>query len=112
MHPQTSSGSLGTPRRAFLTGRPASLIMPISRLSSPTMLRIFSLAVILAVIPAASADWPWWRGPNRDGSADAKTPPPTEWSDTQNIAWKAKVPGRGHGSPIVVGDRVFLQTAD
>jgi outer membrane protein assembly factor BamB len=56
-------------------------------------------------------DWPWWRGPNRDGIAPAQKIP-LEWSATKNIVWEAPVPGRGHGSAIVVGERVFLATAD
>ena len=57
-------------------------------------------------------DWPWWRGPQRNGVADAKQKVPLKWSDTENIRWKALVPGRGHGSPIVVGDQIFLATAN
>jgi outer membrane protein assembly factor BamB len=57
-------------------------------------------------------DWPWWRGPNRNGIAAAQTKLPLKWSDSENVLWKSPVPGRGHGSPIVVGDQVFLATAD
>ncbi len=57
-------------------------------------------------------DWPWWRGPNRNGVADAKLMPPIKWSETENVLWKTPVPGRGHGSPIVVGEQIFLATAD
>src|SRR3954470_10614451 len=57
-------------------------------------------------------DWPWWRGPDRNGVADAKQKPPLKWSETENVLWKSPVPGRGHGSPIVVGDQIFLATAD
>lgn len=60
----------------------------------------------------AAADWPWWRGPRRDGVAPAGPLPPLTWSETENVLWKVPVPGRGHGSPTVVGDRVFLATAD
>jgi outer membrane protein assembly factor BamB len=57
------------------------------------------------------ADWPWWRGPNRNGiAADQKLP--LKWSEKENVVWKSPVPGRGHGSPIVAGDQVFLATAD
>src|SRR5688500_6501921 len=58
-----------------------------------------------------TADWPWWRGPELDGKSrdDAA---PTTWGRTQNVVWKATVPGRGHSSPIVFGDRVVLTTAD
>lgn len=59
-----------------------------------------------------AADWPWWRGPERNGTARLDQDPPTEWSATQNVAWKAPVPGRGHGSPTVVRERVYLATAD
>ncbi|MBI2803936.1 MAG: PQQ-binding-like beta-propeller repeat protein [Planctomycetes bacterium] len=57
-------------------------------------------------------DWPWWRGPNRNGVAETKQKPPIKWSETENVLWKAPVPGRGHGAPIVVGEHVLLATAD
>lgn len=57
-------------------------------------------------------DWPWWRGPDRTGIASPDQKPPTEWSETKNVLWRVSVPGRGHGSPIVVGDHVYLATAD
>ncbi|MEZ6074025.1 MAG: PQQ-binding-like beta-propeller repeat protein [Pirellulales bacterium] len=57
-------------------------------------------------------DWPWWRGPNRDNVAVATQTPPLRWSEEENIDWKVPLPGRGHGSPTVVGDQVFLATAD
>jgi len=54
--------------------------------------------------------WPQWRGPAANGTAPHGDPP-AEWSETQNIRWKVELPGRGHASPIVWGDRVYLQTA-
>ena len=63
-------------------------------------------------ITFAETDWPWWRGPNRNGIGSAKEKPPLKWSETENILWKTPVPGRGHGSPTVVGEQVFLATAD
>ena len=62
------------------------------------------------VIPAK--DWPAWRGPTRDGIAASGQTPPTQWSETENVLWKVPIPGRGHGSPTVVGDRIYLPTAD
>ena len=64
----------------------------------------------LTVDPAS--DWPAWRGPTRDGIAAPGQTPPVQWSETENILWKVPVPGRGHGSPTVVGDRIYLVTAD
>lgn len=63
-------------------------------------------------IAVAPTDWPWWRGPNRNGTAAADQQPPLRWSETENVLWKSPVPGRGHGSPIVVGDQVFLAAAE
>jgi outer membrane protein assembly factor BamB len=36
---------------------------------------------------------------------------PLRWSDTENVKWKAPIPGRGHSSPVLWGDRIFLTTA-
>jgi outer membrane protein assembly factor BamB len=59
---------------------------------------------------SASTDWPWWRGPLRDGiAAEGSFPSKFKEADAK---WKASVPGRGHSSPVVVGDRVFLTTAE
>lgn len=60
----------------------------------------------------SSQDWPWWRGPDRNGVAPAGQDPPLEWSDSKNIVWSLKIVGRGHGSPTVVGERIFLAVAD
>jgi outer membrane protein assembly factor BamB len=57
-------------------------------------------------------DWPAWRGPSRDGQATAGQRLPLYWSDTSNVVWRAAIPGRGHGSPTVAGDFIYLPTAD
>lgn len=59
----------------------------------------------------ATGDWPWWRGPSRNGIAPPDQKPPTHWSTSDGIRWKAAVPGKGHGSPIVIGNLVVLNTA-
>lgn len=59
---------------------------------------------------SAQTDWPWWRGPTRNGIAVGSAP--TKFGDTEGVLWKTPVPGRGHSSPIVVGQKVFLTTAD
>ena len=74
----------------------------------------------IAEFPELSAenDWPWWRGPTRNGVAAPGQSPPLHWSDSEsnknseNVLWSSLVPGRGHGSPTVVGDQVFIATAD
>jgi len=62
-------------------------------------------------VQAAQGDWPWWRGPGNDNIADGEAPP-VKWSNDKNIVWSVDVPGRGHASPVVVGDKVFVATAD
>ncbi|MFT5471476.1 MAG: outer membrane protein assembly factor BamB, partial [Verrucomicrobiales bacterium] len=61
---------------------------------------------------AADGDWPNWRGPTFNNVAPAGSSAPTAFNETLNVAWKTDIPGRGHSSPIVVGDRVILTTAD
>jgi outer membrane protein assembly factor BamB len=60
----------------------------------------------------AAHQWAQWRGPLGTGVAP-HADPPVQWSgkDGTNIRWKTRLPGRGHSSPIVWGDRVFLTTA-
>jgi hypothetical protein len=58
---------------------------------------------------AERAEWGSFRGPNNDGIVNVAAP--TQWSDTGNIQWSSEVPGRGHASPIVVGNLVVLPTA-
>lgn len=55
----------------------------------------------------ANAEWRQWRGPLANGiSPEAR--PPIEWSETKNIRWRVELPGKGHASPIVSGDRVYV----
>ena len=61
---------------------------------------------------AASSDWPAWRGPTRDGHAAPGQNAPVKWSETENVLWRSPVRGKGHGSPTVAGDRIYLATAD
>jgi outer membrane protein assembly factor BamB len=59
--------------------------------------------------PEHNPNWAQWRGPNGQGIATGDYQ--DTWSGTQNVVWKAAIPGRGHSSPIVWGDRVFLTTS-
>ncbi|MBL9190641.1 MAG: PQQ-binding-like beta-propeller repeat protein [Opitutaceae bacterium] len=75
--------------------------------------RALATALLFTLIPAALAtDWPAWRGPARDGHAAADQRAPIKWSETENVLWRTPVRGRGHGSPTVVGNRIYLATAD
>lgn len=69
-----------------------------------------ALAAAAMCAPLGAENWPQWRGPNGLG-VSSETALPTEWSPTTNIAWKTEIPGRGHSSPVVWGNRVFLTTS-
>ena len=62
----------------------------------------------------AAQDWPCWRGPEGDNHAAPNTDAPLRWDlqSGQNIVWKTPLPGRGHSTPIVIDDTIFLTTAD
>ena len=76
-----------------------------------------ALCLALGIVPPAGAQstdaeryWGQWRGPEANGVA-RHADPPLDWSETEHVAWKVEVPGRGSASPIVWGDKVFLLTA-
>ncbi len=72
---------------------------------------LFGIAAsILFVVSCMASDvWPGFRGLERQG-ANAKSMSPIEWSGSKNVAWRTEVPGRGHSSPIVYGDNIYLTT--
>jgi outer membrane protein assembly factor BamB len=60
--------------------------------------------------PTSEQHWAQWRGPLGTGVAPNANPP-TKWSETQNVKWKVKIPGSGTSTPIIWGDKIFIQTA-
>src|ERR1700751_5709443 len=72
-------------------------------------------AVLLTALHAQSGSsaeqyWPQWRGPYATGVSKTADPP-IEWSETKNIRWKVELPGRGSGTPVIWGDKVFVLSA-
>lgn len=71
--------------------------------------------VVLFPVTTIGADpatdhWPQWRGPLATGVAPTSNPP-VEWSETKNIRWKTPLPGKGHSTPVIWGNHVFVTTA-
>ncbi len=93
-------------------------VFTMNRTTNAVVIRTICLLISLTATSQAFAaeladtDWPWWRGPNSNGIAAEGQRPPITWSTEENVVWRADVPGRGHSSPIVVGQRVLLTTAD
>lgn len=84
-----------------------------------TLRRIRAVLLVTgwACLPPAGAglgaeeEWPSWRGPRGDGTS-RETNVPVRWSATENVLWKVPIPGKGHSSPIVWGDRLFVTTCN
>ena len=76
-------------------------------------MKLFPLLIALCATAALHAnDWPAWRGPTADGQAASGQTVPVKWSESENVLWKAELRGRGHGSPTVFGNHVYLASAD
>src|SRR5205823_4898431 len=68
------------------------------------------VATLLLVTSSSALDWPQFRGPAGNGCAP-QADPPLIWSETNNIAWKVRLTGRGRASPIILAERIWLTTA-
>ena len=81
-----------------------------------TPARFLVVTSLIATVAACASpadwqqNWPQWRGPLARGVAPNATPA-REWSETNNIRWKAALPGSGTATPAIWGDRVFILTA-
>ena len=63
------------------------------------------------IIESASlSNWPQWRGPLANGTSP-KADPPLRWSETNHVRWRTALPGKGHSSPVIWGDLIFLSAA-
>ena len=64
--------------------------------------------VLSTALSVAAADWPQWRGPQRNGVA-TETGLLKEWpKEGPKLLWKVSDAGRGYSTPAVVGDRLYL----
>ena len=64
---------------------------------------------IVAAPSTATGNWPGWRGDGRGISTETNLP--LKWNEQENVRWKTPIPGAGHSSPIVWGNRIFVTTA-
>ena len=71
---------------------------------------LFLLATTGKAADPGNSNWPQWRGPLATG-VSPRGNPPTEWSETKNIRWKTPLPGKGHSTPVIWGNRIFVTTA-
>lgn len=59
--------------------------------------------------PDAKDAWHQWRGPNNNGVAESDAP--LEFSATERVQWRVPIPGKGHSTPVIAGDTIYLTTA-
>jgi outer membrane protein assembly factor BamB len=79
---------------------------------SSKSLSLALLLLSLSLSNVSAGDWPWWRGPDRNGEADPAQKAPTTFGLDKGILWSVDLPGRAHGSACVAGDKVFIASAD
>ena len=65
-------------------------------------------AALSGTLTPQQVEWPQWRGPFNTGMAEGDAP--LRW-DADDIQWQLEIPGRGHSTPVVAGNRMFLTTA-
>jgi outer membrane protein assembly factor BamB len=86
--------------------------LPRTCLLTATLSLVTAAAIAIGPDDTADKNWPQWRGPRGTGVAPLADPPVT-WNaaDGSNVRWKTPLAGRGHSTPIVWGERIFLTTA-
>ena len=78
-------------------------------MSVPMARFVLGFLSLAALAQADPEEWAGWRGPRRDGTSH-ETGFPLRWSATENVVWKVPLPGKGHSSPVIWGDRIFVTT--
>ena len=76
-----------------------------------TLIAILVAFVFLCRSSLGESNWAQWRGPYGTGAAEATARPPLRWDESTNVRWKKKLPGLGHSTPIVWGNRIYVTTA-
>ncbi|MBG86607.1 MAG: hypothetical protein CMO80_06875 [Verrucomicrobiales bacterium] len=97
------------------TCQPPARRLSIAHTLPKNMKRIVALPLVACVstlaLSATAANWSNWRGPNHNGTSPEKNLP-TKFSRTENVKWKADLPGISAATPIVHGDHIFLSSAN
>lgn len=68
-------------------------------------------ALLVLSLCAYSENWPQWRGAGMDGVSKEKNLP-VKWSATENVVWKLPMPAWTGATPIIWGERIFLNVAE
>ena len=74
------------------------------------LITLISLILLVTNLYSQDTNWPQWRGPLFTGAA-IKANPPVKFSETENLKWKTPIPGKGHATPAIWGDKIIVLTA-
>ncbi len=85
-------------------------MMNVQQTSRPRPWRVIIGTMLLLPVIALAENWTEFRGPGGQGHSRELGLPLT-WSETENVAWKVPIPGRGWSSPVLVDDQIWLTTA-
>lgn len=96
-------------RRIFNASR---IVIIVATLGPTTLLSTLLSTLNAQNVVEQESDWSRWRGPMGNGMVDSSNDIPLTWSETDNVVWKVKIPGRGHSSPMIANGRIFLTSAD
>jgi len=94
------------PGVGFSIGNEKEIIMKKINLSKAVMM---GCVILIGTNCVFAQNWPGWRGDGRGISPEKDLP--LRWSEDEGVKWKTPIPGAGHSSPIVWGNRVFVTTA-
>src|SRR5436309_10408746 len=83
-----------------------------SRFKKSSWIVLLPLALILGSARLLAADWPQWRGPQRDGISREKGLLKDWPKEGPRMLWQVKAIGSGYSTPAVVGDRLYLLAND
>jgi outer membrane protein assembly factor BamB len=75
-----------------------------------TCLALFVVCLSLPTASAEELNWPQFRGPHGDGKT-SNTGLPLTWSETENVRWKTPIHGKGHSSPVIWDNQIWMTTA-
>ncbi|GAB5404171.1 MAG: PQQ-like beta-propeller repeat protein [Aureliella sp.] len=75
-----------------------------------TLKTLSAIGLVSFFCTSLHADWPAFRGPQRDGIVRDQDVP-TKWSQDENIQWRTELPGEGWSSPVTDGRRIYLTAA-
>jgi len=67
--------------------------------------------MLLLPLVGYAENWPQWRGPSLNGISGEQNLP-VRWSTTENVVWKLAMPSKTGATPIIWGNRIFLNVAD